>query len=104
MGCGTVLCACASSYCAGVTVDALRGGVYIRKMLAFTAMCGLRSLLLCRFILIPCSPAEPMSDHVFNLMLLTSLSAGFLRRADDRFGPVTCPHACRQPVVGVGVR
>jgi hypothetical protein len=43
------LCDFAFSYCAGMTVDALHGGIQVCTVLAFTAMCGLRSLLTCRF-------------------------------------------------------
>jgi hypothetical protein len=37
------LCDFAFSYCVDMTVDALRGGIQVCTVLAFTAMCELRS-------------------------------------------------------------
>jgi hypothetical protein len=51
VGGGIVLCACAFSYCVGVTVDALRGGIQVCPVLAFSAMCELRSFVLCTFFI-----------------------------------------------------
>jgi hypothetical protein len=80
------LCDFAFSYCAGMTVDALRGGVQVFTSQRPPPRVGYGLLLTCRFLLIPCASAEALSDPSFTFVPLT-------RAGRRRWGPACTPGA-----------